>query len=256
MPGGILDSKQDVVGRAIPAQPKKQDFSDIFNEDSRMKADMAQKMKTLQAKADPTEKMVQNLNDQMSGKMSESKKVEKELADLEKYSEEDLKLAEELLFNGFARKEVKLSEKTSATLYSTNANEIAIVNELMFDFVKKYEMTDGKLNVNQKTIDHMNQLYMLAISFKGLNDKEMSESRNRALEVLKNAFKKLSDLEIEGDLEKHQKLLDEIKNAIRGRAAEIKRMSASAIDALSFKRYEFERAMYDIITRGDIIPKS
>ena len=66
-----------------------------------------------------------------------NKKIEKELEDLNKFSEEDLRLAEELLFNGFTKKDFQLNDKYSATLYSTNALEMSVVNELMYEFYKK-----------------------------------------------------------------------------------------------------------------------
>jgi hypothetical protein len=258
MPGLLGGQNQEVVGRVVPAQGAalKQEFSDIFQQDARLKQNTAQAIKKAQEKERPTEEAVTKLNDALSGKNSESAKIEKELEDLNKFSEEDLKLAEELLFNGHAKKDFRLNDRYSATIYSTNALEIAIVNELMFEFTRKYEKPDGRVDVSQKTMDHMHQLYLLAVSFKGYNDKDISTERVRSLDVIKSACKKLSEFEVDGDLASYAKLMEEIKNAVKARAAEIKRLSAAVIDSISYKRYDFERMMYDIVTRGDILPKS
>lgn len=247
---GILGDKTQTTARP------KQDFNDIFEQDAKLKQQTMMAAKKAQEKEKPTEEAVTKLNDALSGKNEENQKIEKELEDLNKFSEEDLRLAEELLFNGFTKKDFKLNDKYSATLYSTNALEMSVVNELMYEFTKKYEKADGRVDVSNKTMDHIHQLYLLAISFKGYNDKDLSSERIRSLELIKNGCKKLSDLEVDGDLENHSKLMEEIKKAVKARAAEIKRLPASVIDAVSYKRYDFEKMMYDIITRGDVLPKS
>jgi hypothetical protein len=260
---GILQQgkpQSETVGRVIPAQAPsvhqpKENFEDIFDASAKMRASTMEKIKDAKKKDMPMEESIEKMNKALSGQVSESKKIEKELEDLNKFSDEDIKLAEELLFNGHAKKTIKLSEKVGATFYSTNAAEISLINELMYEFTKKYESTDGRLDVSQKTIDHMNQLYMLTISFKGYDDKELSSAKTRSLDLIKSAFKRLSEFEIAGEIDNYKKLSDELKVVIKARAAEIKNMAGTILDALSFKRYQFERDMYDIITRGDVIPK-
>lgn len=265
MPGILGPKNQEAVGGVRPAtgfpseatrSVQKQDFADIITQDTQLKQNTAAALKKAQEATKPTEDAVSKLNDALSGKNSENAKIEKELEDFNKFSEEDIALAEELLFNGFAKKDFKLSEKYSATIYTSSASDISIVNELMFEFTKKYEKPDGRVDISQKALDHMQQLYLLAISFKGYNDKEFSTEKIRSLDLIKNAMKKLSEFEISGELDNYAKLMEEIKKAVRSRAAEIKKLPASVIDSISFKRYELERTMYDIVTRGDILPKS
>jgi len=234
----------------------KQDFADIFEQDAQLKQNTAAAMKKVQEKEKPVDEAVTKLNDALSGKNEENAKIEKELEDLNKFSEEDLRLAEDLLFNGYAKKDFKLSDKYSATIYSTNALEMSVVNELMYEFTKKYEKPNGTIDVSNKTMDHIHQLYLLAISFKGYNDKDISPERSRSLDLIKSGCKKLSELEITGDMENHSKLMEEVKKVVKSRAAEIKKLPASVIDSISYKRYDFEKMMYDIITRGDVLPKS
>ena len=251
---GILGN--DVNAKPKQVSEKKADFSDIFMQDAALKQQHISNIKKAAEKERPQEDQIKNLNSALAGENEAAKQVEKELEELAKFSKEDLELAEQLLFDGVAKKLYKLSEKYSATLFSTNASEISVINELMYEFTKKYESADGRLDVSQKTMDHMHQLYLLAISFKGYNDKDISNERIRTLELLKAGFKKLAEFEISGDLDNYKKVCEEIKKIIRARAAEIKKLPAAVIDALSNKRYEFERMMYDIVTRGDVLPKS
>jgi hypothetical protein len=258
MAGGVLGGdkpkQQETVGRAYPE--KKEDFADIFMQDAQLKQQTMASVKRAQEKERPMDEAVTKLNDALSGKNEESKKIEKELEDLSRYTDEEIKMAEELLFNGYTKHNYKLSKTVDATIYSTNAVEISIVNELMYEFTKKYQKSDGSVDVSQKELDHIHQLYLLAISFKGYNDKEIAEERIRSLELIKNACKKLSEFEIGGDLENYRKLMEEIKKSVKGRAAEIKKLPASVIDSISLKRYSFETLMYEIISKGDVLPKS
>lgn len=269
--GGIMNrgaqQEQSAIPSAAPnaaptsAQVKapasvKQDFSNIFEEDARLKQETMSRIQDAAKKSLPKEDMVSNLNNALSGKDRESEKIEKELGEMEKFTEQDISLAEQLLFNGFAQKDFKLTEKTLVSVTSMTAVEVDLVNEMMYEFGKKYETQDGRFDVSQKTIDHMNNLYLLAVSFRGFNGKDISDVRTRSLDLLKNAFKQLNNFEIEGDLEKIKKLREDIKSAVRARALEIKRLPTPVIDSVSQKRVEFDRTMYDIINRGDVIPKS
>lgn len=238
-----------------PATQSKQDFSNIFEEDAKLKQETMSRIQEAAKKSLPKEDMVNNLNNALSGKDKESEKIEKELGEMEKFTEEDISLAEQLLFNGYAQKDLKLTDKVVITVTSMTAVEVDLVNEMMYEFGKKFETSDGRFDVSQKTIDHMNTLYLLSVSFRGFNGKDLSETRTRSLDLLKNAFKQLNSLEIEGDLEKIKKLRTDIKDAVRARALEIKRMPTPVIDAISRKRSEFESMMYSIINRGDVIPK-
>ena len=248
---GIMGSRPPKSGQGVP----KQAFSNIFEEDAKMKAQTANNVQEALKKSQPKEDEVAKLNNAMSGKGDEAEKVEKEIGELEKFTEEDLELAEQLLFNGYCEKTFKLTPKSSITVASISAAEIDIINEMMFEFGKNYETEDGRLDVSQKTIDFINSLYLLAVAFKGFNGKELSETSTRSLSILKNAFKNLSELEIQGDLKKYKEYREEVKKAIKNRSIEIKRLSTPVVDAISQKRYLFERTLFQIVNKGDVIPK-
>jgi len=250
--GGILNK-----GKPLDEKPKqKTNMDSVFEIGSKEREKTIERMKDAVKKERPEEQQVKKLNQQLSGQVSESSKIEKELQDMEQYTEEDLRLAEELLFNGFAQKDIRLTEKTTATVYSINANEMQLINEMMFEFTKQYELADGKLDVSQRTMDLMNQLYVLSLSFKGYNGNDIVPVKAGSLDLIKSAFKRMAETEIAGQIEIFDKLREEIKIVVKKRAAEIKKLPASIIDVLSSKRYEFENTMYAIVNRGDILPKS
>lgn len=246
MSDGILSQKK----------PPKQNFMDVFQEDAIAKSRQAEKVKEAALKDRPKEEEISKLQNALSGANEKHKEVEKELEELDRYSEEDLKLAEELLFQGYAKKNYKITPTMSATFYTINANEVSVINEMMFEFTKTYELKDGRIDLSQKSIDQVHGLYMLSVAFKGYNDKDISESKGRSLDLIKAGLKHLSTLEMDGKIDEYKKLMEEIKDAIKKRSAEIKRGSASVLDVLSMKRFEFERLMYDILNKGEVLPKS
>ena len=265
LPDGILSKRTPHSDQqpkpAAPEQPKpapdqRLDFEDISAIDARQKAETMRKMQDAAKKELPAEAAIDKLNKAMSGSSEATKEVERELQDMEKFSEADIELAEQLLFNGFAQKEVEIGKSTKAMFFTTNAAETEIINELVFEFTKKHETKDGRIDAPQRAVDLLHQVYLLAMSFKGFNGKDISEARTRSLDLIKSACKALNELELAGDLEKYGKLREEVKSAIKMRAAEMKnKLSVAAMDALSDKRFKFERTMFNIINKGDVFPK-
>ena len=270
--GGILSKRtphseqpkpasQEQPRPAVPEQSKssqtqKADFEDIAVIDARQRATTMQKLQEAAKKDLPAEEAVNKLNNAMSGASAATKKVEEELQDMEKFSEADIELAEQLLFNGFAQKDIEIGKSTKASFYTTNAAETELINELVFEFTKKHESQDGRIDAPQRAVDLLHQMYLLAISFRGFNGKDVSEARTRSLDLIKNACKTLNELELAGDLEKFGKLREEVKGAIKLRASEMKsKLAVATVDALSDKRFKFERTMFNIINKGDVFPK-
>ena len=240
--------------RKIEPKEPKVDMEGIFEAAGKQRSELRDKMKSAMDKSRPEEDAVSKLNQQLSGGKG-SDAIEKELEDMDKFSEDDLALAEELLFNGFCRKDIPLTKKTKATFYSMNADEMEMINQLMFEFTKKHENKDGIVDVSQKSVDSLNALYVLAVSFRGFDGKDIAPSKSCSLEMLKSAFKQLAELEISGDIETHGKLSEEIKKVMKIRATYVRRKPTALIDVLTSKRYEFERVLYDILKRGDVYPK-
>lgn len=265
---GIIKKSQDMkrpqgeqTTRKIDASEKpeaqKEDMENVFSIHARQRAQAADNIKKAALKERPDESAVKKLNQQMSGQGDAEKQVEKELEEMAQYTEEDLKMAEQLLFEGFAVKKVKLTENTLATIYSINTHEVELVNEMMFDFTKSHETKNGQVDLSQKSVELLSQLYTLAFSFKGYNDKDISESKSNSLDLLKRAAKQMNDFEMEGSIEKYETIKEELKKAVKKRAARIKQIPATVLDAITAKRYEFERVLFDIINRGEnLLPKS
>lgn len=254
MAEGILGNKREMtVGSVTPVQ--KQDFISPAEQDEIMKQYRATKLKSLDSsKEKVSEDAIGQLNSALSGKNEEAKKNEEEMKEMDRYSEEDLELASQLLFTGSARKNVKIL-KTTATIFSVSSMEMAIINDIMYEMVKGLETKEGGVDASQKDIDMNHALLLLAISFKGYNDKEICES-TKSLEMIKSACKKLVDIEVSGEIDRYKAMMSEIKKAVKARAMFIKNMPATIVDVISRKRYEFESEMYDILSRGNIIPKS
>ena len=259
--GGILTAATPKP--AVPQQPSKPvekiDFEEPAAIAAKQRAEYAKNMQESAKKGLGKEEQVAKLNEALQGASggSEGDKLEKELQEAIKYSPEDLEMAEQLLFTGRAVKNCQLTEKMAATMSTLSTLEVDIVNEMLYEFTKSKEDDKGRLDVSQRTLDLTHQFMLIAFSFKGYNDEDFISNKAFSLDIIKNAIRKLAELELSGSLESYNKLRSEIKSAVSKRVTELKvKFPATVIDILSAKRFELERLMHDVLSRGNILPKS
>lgn len=230
-------------------------MDNVFQLNAKNNSERADKMAKAAKPTEDKQAMVDNVNNQLSGGTQGSDKIEKELAEMDVYSKEDLGLAEELLFNKYVRKEMPLTKTKVVSMYTVSAAEMDLVNDMIFDFAKNNEDEDGNVNVSQRKMDTLQQLYVLAVAFEGFGS-DIAENKSISVELIKRSIVKMDDVEAAGDIKAFNDMREEIKKAIKKRAYIIRQLSAAIIDVLSKKRFEFESMISDILSRGDILPKS
>lgn len=270
MPKGILSGQEDKNINIAPGEDddkkkneakespqKKVDFKSVFDQDVHNKKERQRRSDEISKKSSPKFDAVNKVNKQLSG--GDSDDMSKELNDMDDISEEDLKLAEELIFKGYVEYEEEIEfikeKKHKACLCSITAEEIDIVNEMVFELVKGKENDEGQIDMPQNSVSLKNQFYTLALSFKGFNQADYVKERNYSLSLIKSVIIKLPDFEIEGNIEKYNKIREEVKKAIKIRASKLRNLPTPVVDFLSNKKYQFEKKMYEIMNKKDIVPK-
>lgn len=208
-------------------------------------------------KEDELQSKIDNLN-QMIGDSQEQKKIEEEFQEMESISAEDLKLAEQLLFQGYAEKVYTPPnfDNIQITICSNTPDEINLIEEMLFDMVKASENTEGDPTISDSEINSRRSLYSLALSLVGINGKDICPNRIGHLAVIKKAILRLPELELEGNIENLKSLRDEIKKSIKMRTLEIRKKPTPVIDMISKYRYEFNTTMFSIMNKKGILPKS
>jgi len=244
--GGVFDQKpikEDVPAASPIAEAPKENFKSPENQSQ-------QQM--------PHKAIKENEDTKNLGSSSDADNVQEELEDLEKVSPEDLKLAEQLIFKGYAEKDIEMLNLPGNvfTICSTSAAEYDIIDEVVFDKVKGYETDDGKIDMPQNKLTALKTALMIAISYRGRNKEEICVDSVNHLNTIKNAIIKISEYQMLGEIKKLDELKESLKKSLLVRAIHIMKLPTQIIDFLSSEKLAFDSTMYRIMTTKKILPKS
>lgn len=184
--------------------------------------------------------------------------VQSDLDELDKIDPKDLELAEQMIFNDYADFDVKMPNLPNIkfTICSTNAEEMSIIDELIFDMVKKFEDDKGVVELPQNHVQSMRNAIFVALSYRGKNKEELMSSIGTHLNTIKKGIVRATDLFNAGEVEQAEKLKVSLKKAIMDRAIKVKRLPTPIIDFLSSEKYEFDAKMNRIMSSKKMLPKS
>jgi len=185
--------------------------------------------------------------------------VSKEEEDMMKISEDDVEMAQQIIFKGFAMKEsvMEIAPDTKFVITTSTAEEISIVNYMMMVLLNENENVDGKVEIPQVELTAIKNSYNLALSYIGMDYNDiMEDDPSCRLETIKAGIKKMSEMYAMGDSEKADKIRQSIYDSVRKRSSIIRQMSIPLIDFISDEKYKFDAKMYNVMKRKSIIPKS
>jgi predicted transcriptional regulator len=263
---GIFDHKpqpQPAMRTAPPTPPviPKQDFKLPIEaaaeavSRSKMVAKSALSSKEAQREAQQDE-AIAAINDAASG--SSSKENEDAIQELSKVTEEDLKMAEAMIFNGYAEMVIPVPNfiNHNIKVCTTSPEDMDIVDEMIFDLIKQNEnKDDNTVNLSDSNVKSARNVYTLALSYIGMDNKDIHTDKTCQLNIIKKAIESLYNYEVDGDIKGMTKMKDEIKKAIRKRSYMIKKLPTPMIDFISNTKYEFDRRMFDIMNMKNIASK-
>lgn len=246
MPNGILGEKRPFQTPAQQAEIQRQHNQEV----ARAQAN----------KPDPEAEGIDKAAAALNGAASAAA-TDSDIKKMEAFSKEDMDLAEQLLFRGYAEKNYKVVG-TTITVTTMSSAESELINEMVYEYANDVPAPDPKKPLepvpgkSAKVVEGQQTMLTNALTFKGIGDKDISPAAGRSLSFLKAGVKRMSDAEIAGDVKIFNDVRADLKKAIWARASELKRVSTPLIDTISKRRYEFEKLMYDITSRDDLLPKS
>jgi len=230
-------------------QKPKEDFPDPFKVHEEMMRNVSRPKEK-----DQSDKDVDAIN---NAGVSASESQENE--DFMKISKEDLELAEQLIFNGYAECQIEIANFPGRkfTICSTNGEEMNMIDEMAFDKLKSAKQNnDGTIDMPDSAIKSLRNSLFIAISYRGVDGKDIAQEPIIQINTLKKAILKLGDLYNSGDIDNAESLKASIKKALLKRATIVKRMSAPLIDFLSDEKYNFDVKMLNIMSEKKMLPKS
>jgi hypothetical protein len=176
-------------------------------------------------------------------------------------TDEDEELAEQMLFKGFAKKDIVIpmfrKKGTFITVTTLSPQDMTVVNQVIYDMIREGEDEDGKMEIPQIEITTTKNAYTMALSYVGLNNTDICDDIPTAkLTSLKLAIKKYNELASIGDIQKADSLYNDLKNKLKIRVARFREIPTVIVDFISEEKYKFESRMYAIMSQEAIIPKS
>jgi len=270
--GGVFDKPQkprvDMTPKTISNPERKQPSNEVagkidmeseFEASNRMRSEMSSKASTrVKDKMESTENAIAKANAALNG-ISGSSDDKKDLEEMEKISEEDQNLAEALIFNGYAEYNAKMVNlpKRVFTMCSTSADDVSLVDEMVFEFIKsKEDPKTGNVELPDSNVKALRMSYMLGLAYKGPDGRDFMDTPVYQLTTIKKAIQKCKEFELTGELDNLKALRNELKNAVKHRAARISSMPTALLDYLNQQRYEFDAKMYSLMTTKNLLPKS
>lgn len=265
MVGGVFDKDKSEGNQMAPESDKETTVTDINTKTNfqgphemakRQSSEISEKISKKMVKTS-TEQKIDNVNQMLSG-TTEQNNLEREFKEIDKISPEDLKLAEALIFRGYAEKQFQMEhfENKTFTICTMNADEVSLVEEMLFDIVKENNDEDGNIDIPEVHFTRMRNIFNVALCYKGDNGKDICQDRICHLEVIKKAVAKMAEYEGEGQLKEFKELKDSVKKSLKKRAVIIKRLPVPVIDMFSNAKYEFDNLMFRIMNAKGIYPKS
>ncbi len=254
--GAVRDSQTKIPGSGDPAENRKEEFSSPYQDhvDEGFRRSEVAKKKAQSSIERQTEEMVEKANKAMS---DTSDADLEEFEKLEKISDKDLEMAEQIVFKGYAEYDVTIPNMPDHkfTLCTTSAEDMSVIDEIIFEMVKERESDDGNVDLPMQHVQTMRSALFLALGFKSVDGKDFCDEPINQLMTIKRAIIKVKDLEYEGEMDKSRHLCESLKKSVKRRANRIRRYPTPVIDFLSQKKYEFDNKMYRIMMSKEIIPK-
>lgn len=232
-------------------QPVKEDFPDIFKEQEKMVKNIG---KPGLLKKDIDEVEVDKVNKALSGEGAAA--IDE---DIIKISAEDMKLAEQLIFNGYAEAQISMKNfpDRKFTICSTNAEEIGLIDEVVFEKIRSVKQNeDGSVEMPENAIRSLRNALFLSVSYRGIDGKDFTNDPLCHMSTIKRAITKMGELYNVGEITKAEELKKNIKTAMNKRAMFVKRLPTPLIDFITNEKYNFDVKMLRVMNEKNIIPLS
>jgi hypothetical protein len=237
----------------VEQQIQKEDFKSVADQSKVIASDIEKRNRAMAQKS-PEQLAADKINQGLSGRNDQA-----DFDEMEKFSEEDIKMAEEFLFNGYVETQIEMHNlpKIKHTICSVNAEEMNLIDEIVYEEAKRFQKPNGEVDISQLSIQSLRSSLYIAFSYKGSNGEDfVKDNRVLQLEIIKKGMKKLSELYSEGDIENVDSFKESIKQTIKKRAARVRQFGTPLIDFLSDRKYKFDMKLFNIMNQEKIIPKS
>ena len=180
------------------------------------------------------------------------------------FSDEDVELAEQLMFKGWARKSYKiLGGKHSIEVLTTTPLELDIQSQIVQTWMSGFKQPNERLGVvgdvfpSSTEVNSKEKLLRMSLGFQGMNGKDFCDDVDYQLVTIKNGFVALSKAIMTGNLEEMQGTKKILLELVDRRAQYMSaKFDINFLDLVASKKFELENLMMAIMSNTQTIPKS
>jgi DNA-binding FrmR family transcriptional regulator len=258
---GVFDKMAEgdtTKNQPLQDKPKveKQDFKGVHAQYADMQHERAMNSGNKSSADEMLEKAAAGVNNMSMG--GGGNNAQKDIEEAEKFSDEDLEHAQQLIFRGYAEIEVSLPRfpKNKFSICTINSEELSIIDEVVLARIAEAEEEDGSHSISDNALGIFRNNCYIALSYRGMNEKELCDDVLYQLNTLKKAIIKYNKMVLDGDLEKAKAFRKDLIKNIRKRVREVARMSNQILDFISNSRVDFDQKMARLMRSENIIPKS
>lgn len=241
MPQGIFDmpvpGQQPPVKQPVPEPQRPQEAKMEFNP----YGDAPQVDEALLIKA----------KDQIDGR-----DVKEQIEKAETFSDDDIRIAESVLFRGWADTQVPIvGGRHTATLSTTIPLELDLVDEIVSDWLHA-ESSRSTSPIADSTVSSKQKTLSIATYFTGFDGVDICKQPELRLDTIKNGIMALSRAMTAGDIEAMTKHKAGIKDLLSKRASYIvSTMNTMVLDMITSAKVEFESRVMAILEAKTLLPK-
>jgi len=204
-------------------------------------------------KAEPDMGMVSKINAGMG-----SKDASADLAAQEAYpfSDDDVELAEQLMFQGWARKSYPvMSGKHTVEVLTSTPLELDLVDGIVQDWLSAFK--EGEPFPASSVIGSRSKLLNISLSFQGVDKTDFCQQPELRLSTIKNGINELNRSIMSGEIVKIKENKRAVTDLISKRASFLAaRYSTDMVDLIVGKKIDLENSMRAIMGHDKTIPKS
>ena len=173
-----------------------------------------------------------------------SGKTDEELG-LVKFTEADYDMVDQVVFRGYAEKEIKFGPdgRYHAILTTSTSGEEIVMETILMEVSDSGEMSP------QMFQQYMGML-LVSLSLKSMHGKDYPENPALNLDRLKNAFKVLLEFERAGKEDKYKEQFANIIKLVKGRLSYVKEMPTPIAEKMSKERSKIELVIKTLLDGG------
>lgn len=180
-----------------------------------------------------------------------------EIAAAQQFSDEDIRVTEEVLFRGWAKKSYPIMGGRHYIEVATSTPiEIDLVDEIVNDTILRAQKDNSLEALSTAVVNNKQKLLTMASYFVGVNGKDICPNVDMQLETIRSGIQAIKQMTMSGELAKLKDTKQAVKDMLSNRADYIgATQNTMVLDAVSACKTQFESMVLELLESKELLPK-